>query len=82
MFQAAERTGNLAWALDEMADSTLRRSAYRMRAALNVALPALLVAFGGLVLCFAVGMLLPLFSLIQCLLHYLGSNSIDLNIHL
>jgi type II secretory pathway component PulF len=59
--------GNLAWALDEMADSTLRRSHYRIRTALNIALPALLLVFGVLVAGFAAGMLLPLVNMIQVL---------------
>jgi type II secretory pathway component PulF len=64
VFESAERAGNLAWALDEMADSSVRRSAYRLRAAINVAFPAALVIAGGLVLFVAAAMLGPLFDLI------------------
>jgi type II secretory pathway component PulF len=37
----------------------------RTRVVLNVVLPLMLVVLGGCILCFAVGMLLPLFSLIS-----------------
>ena len=67
VFQAAARTGNLAWALDEMADSSVRRSAYRLRAFLNVAFPLVVMLYGGGVFAVAAGVLLPLFSLIQSL---------------
>jgi type II secretory pathway component PulF len=64
VFQSAERVGNLAWALDEMADSCARRAAYRMRARLNVAFPVVVLAFGGCVFLILAGILMPLFSLI------------------
>ena len=48
VFKSAERTGNLAWALDEMADSSLRRSAYRVRGFVSVAFPIVLIAFADL----------------------------------
>ncbi len=67
LFQAAERAGNLAWALEEMADSSVRRATYRMRAALNVLFPATVLMFGGCVFFIALGLMLPLFSLIQVL---------------
>ena len=44
---AAARTGNLAWALEEMADSSVRRSAYRLRAFLGVAFPLVVMIYGG-----------------------------------
>lgn len=67
LFQAAERAGNLAWALEEMADSGVRRATYRLRAWLNVLFPATVLLFGGCVFFIAVGLMLPLFSLIQSL---------------
>ncbi len=63
----AERAGNLAWALEEMADSTIRRAAQRSRAVLSVLFPLLVVGFGFSVLVVAVGMLAPLFNLISAL---------------
>ncbi len=67
VIQAAERTGNLAWALDEMADSTIRRTAQRAQAVLSFVFPACLIGFGICVFFVAVGMMLPLFSLISSL---------------
>jgi type II secretory pathway component PulF len=46
VLRAAERAGNLAWALDEMADSVLRRFTLRLRGVLAVLFPACVVAFG------------------------------------
>lgn len=67
VFQAAERTGNLAWALEEMANSNIRRLTYRLRAWLNVFFPLLVLGFGGCVLVIGVGILQPLFQLITWL---------------
>ncbi len=50
VFRAAERTGNLAWALDEMAESNARRSIYRLRAVTNIAFPAAVLGMGCFVL--------------------------------
>ncbi len=65
LFQSAERAGNLAWALDQIAQSNMRRSIYRVRAVINVAFPAAVLVVGGTVLFVAVAFLAPLFSLIQ-----------------
>jgi type IV pilus assembly protein PilC len=62
---AAERTGNLEWALEEMAESTLRRLTYRLQAAVQIAFPLVLVVLGGAVGFFVVAVFLPLISLIQ-----------------
>ncbi len=67
VFRAAERTGNLAWALEEMAESNVRRSVYRIQAWINVAFPASLLVLGGCVLLIAFAMLSPLFKMIVCL---------------
>jgi len=64
LLQAAERTGNLGWALEELADAVLRRTALRAQATLHVVFPACLIAFGICVLLIAAGILMPLFSLI------------------
>jgi type II secretory pathway component PulF len=64
LFRAAERAGNLAWALEEMADSSVRRAAYRLQAWLNVLFPAVVIGFGGCVFFIALGILLPLFAMI------------------
>ena len=65
VFRSAERTGNLAWALEEMADSIVRRSAYRLRAMANLAFPAALLVLGGCVLFVMFAILVPLLQLIQ-----------------
>lgn len=64
VLKAAERAGNLAWALEEMADSAVRRSALRAQAVLNVLFPGIILVFGLGVMVAAVGILLPLFDLI------------------
>jgi len=65
LIKAAQRVGNLDWALDEMAQSGMRRSAHRIRAATNVIFPALLCGFGAVVLFICLGTLLPLIALIS-----------------
>jgi general secretion pathway protein F len=65
VLESAQRVGNLAWALDEMAESTLRRLGYRLRAVIQFVFPLVILAFGLLVLWFVVGLFLPLISMIQ-----------------
>jgi type II secretory pathway component PulF len=65
VFQAAERAGNLAWALDEMADSSVRRLAYRIQRWLSVLFPAVILTFGACVGFVAFSLLAPLVCLIQ-----------------
>jgi type II secretory pathway component PulF len=65
ILKSAERAGNLAWALDEMADSTLRRSAYRMRTFVSAAFPIVLLVFAACILAIAAGIFLPLLSLMS-----------------
>jgi type II secretory pathway component PulF len=62
---AAERVGNLPWALEEMADSTLRRQLYGMQVAMQLLYPFLVILVGALVGFFVIGLFLPLLSLIQ-----------------
>ncbi|MBC8353046.1 MAG: type II secretion system F family protein [Planctomycetes bacterium] len=62
---AAERAGNVEWALEEMADSSIRRLAYRLRVALNVLFPAVLFVFGMIIAFVVVSLFMPLVSLIQ-----------------
>jgi type II secretory pathway component PulF len=65
VFQAAARAGNLAWALEAMADNRVRRAVYRLRALLSLGFPLAVAVIGGVVLFFAVALLIPLFALIQ-----------------
>jgi protein transport protein HofC len=65
ILQAAQRVGNLPWALQEMADSNRRRLAYRIQAAVQVLVPAVVVVFGLVVAFIVVALFLPLIALIQ-----------------
>jgi type II secretory pathway component PulF len=62
---AAERVGNLPWALREVAESTARRFALWLRMAASVLLPVVVVVLGAVVLFVFAGLFLPLVSLIQ-----------------
>lgn len=65
LLKSAERVGNLAWALEEMSDSAIRRLALRLRVALSIGFPLIILACGCLVFAMAAGMFLPMISLIQ-----------------
>lgn len=65
LFKAAERAGNLPWALEEMADSGQRRALYRLRAWTAVLFPLAVIVFAGPVLFLALAVLTPLFQLIE-----------------
>jgi type II secretory pathway component PulF len=67
VLQSAERVGNLEWALEEMADSALRREIYRVQVLLQILFPVLLLVLAGLVFIFVVGLFLPLVKLIEAL---------------
>lgn len=67
LLYSAEQAGNLGWALEEMADSTLRHSAYRTQATVNFVFPFAVLGCGLCVAFVAAGMLLPLFNLISSL---------------
>jgi type II secretory pathway component PulF len=65
VLRAAERVGNLPWALAEMADSTARRFATRLRMAVDLLLPVVVLIMGVAVLFIFVSLFLPLVSMIQ-----------------
>lgn len=65
VLDAAQRVGNLPWALAEMADSARRRMAYWTYAILQFLFPLVLVGIGLLVMFIAVAIFLPLIALIQ-----------------
>jgi type II secretory pathway component PulF len=65
VLQAAERAGNLAWAMREMADSNLRRLAYRANAAVQILFPPVVLCIGAMVLFVVVAMFIPLIALIS-----------------
>jgi type II secretory pathway component PulF len=62
---AAERVGNLDWALEEMASSSLRRQAHRVQIGLQILFPILLLSVGLVVFIIVCGLFMPLISLIQ-----------------
>jgi type IV pilus assembly protein PilC len=62
---AAQRVGNLDWALEEMADSALRRQVHRVQAMLNILFPVALLMVGLFVFIFVCGLFMPLITLIQ-----------------
>ncbi|HEY2827729.1 MAG TPA: type II secretion system F family protein, partial [Pirellulales bacterium] len=64
VLKAAERVGNLAWAMNNTADRLVRRFTTRMLATMSVGFPLVLLAFGAVVLLIAVGLIFPLAQLI------------------
>lgn len=67
LLAAAERAGNLPWAMEEMASSMIRRVAYRTRAWVTAVIPVLIMVFGFGVLLVAVALYAPLVKLVQWL---------------
>lgn len=67
VLSAAERAGNLPWALDETADSFERRANYRLQALAQVAMPLLLLPVALLAAVMIVAYFLPLTNLIWSL---------------
>ena len=65
VLESARRSGNLAWALRETADTGERRLAYRMHALLQLVFPVLILGVGLFVLTVAVAFFSPLVVLIQ-----------------
>jgi type II secretory pathway component PulF len=65
VLQAAQRVGNLAWALVEMADSNRRRLNYRMYALVQLLFPPVVLAMGLIVMFVVVSLFLPLLTLIS-----------------
>lgn len=67
VLEAAQRVGNLAWALREMAASNVRRLHYRLNLAVQLLFPAAVLAFGLAEAIFVFGCFMPLIVLIQSL---------------
>ena len=65
ILQSAQRVGNLAWALREMAESVRRRLIYRLQAITQVLFPPIVVLMGLVVMFIVVALFLPLISLIS-----------------
>ena len=64
VLQAAQRVGNLSWALAELADSTRRRLVYRVQTIVQVAFPPLIILIGAMVMFVVVALFIPLIALI------------------
>jgi type II secretory pathway component PulF len=63
--QAAQRVGNLPWALTEMADSVRRRLVYRVQAVTQFLFPPIVILMGLVVMYTIVALFLPLVTLIE-----------------
>jgi protein transport protein HofC len=67
MLAAAQRNGNVDWALGELADSLERRANHRLQAVAQVVLPAMVLPVAALVALLAVAYFLPIVELIKAL---------------
>ena len=65
VLKAAERAGNLPWAMNEVADSLLRREVYRWQWWYNIVSPLAIVLFGVTVGFISIALFLPLIALIE-----------------
>ena len=65
VLQAAQRVGNLPWALREMADSSRRRMAYRLQVLVQILFPVVIGLYALTVGIIVVAYFLPLVTLIQ-----------------
>jgi type II secretory pathway component PulF len=67
VLRAAQRVGNLPWAMEEMADSNRRRFVYRVQIVLQTLFPILIILYGILAMVVAVALFAPLPALIESL---------------
>ena len=65
LLEAAQRLGNLPWALRETADNIRRRRNHRNDVLLELARPVALVCFGLIVGSFALAFFMPLVKLLN-----------------
>jgi type II secretory pathway component PulF len=65
VFEAAERAGNLPWALREAADHIDRNRSHRLELGLEILRPLALLVIGLFVGLFAVGLFLPIVAIIR-----------------
>ena len=64
VLKAADRVGNLAWSLNDMADRLVRKFTARLTGVMAVGFPLVVLSFAGMVLLIAAGMIYPLAALI------------------
>jgi type II secretory pathway component PulF len=62
---AAERAGNLSWALRELADSNRRRLTNRLSVLVQTMFPPVVLCFGAMVMFIVVALFMPLIALIR-----------------
>jgi type II secretory pathway component PulF len=62
---AAQRAGNLVWAMNEVSNSLLRREIYRWQWWYNIASPVAVALFGAAVGFICIALFLPLVALIE-----------------
>jgi type II secretory pathway component PulF len=67
VLRAAERVGNLPWALREMSESTVRRMSRRVALVTNLTFPLAVLVIGGGVGLYVLAVMMPLIDLIQSL---------------
>jgi type II secretory pathway component PulF len=67
LLKSAEQTGNLPWALRNVADRRERRSIYRLTVALQVLYPIVIILLGCLVGFYVVSLFVPVVKLIESL---------------
>ena len=65
VLQAAERAGNLSWAMRETAFSNRRRLATRVNLLAQLLFPPVVICFGGVILFVVMAAFMPLVNLIQ-----------------
>lgn len=65
VLKAAERAGNLAWALQELAERNVKRTAWQMQAWLAVVFPVSILVAGGCVLFIVLAIFSPIVAAIQ-----------------
>jgi type II secretory pathway component PulF len=67
VLRAAERAGNLSWALAEVSESKLRRLGLRLRTVLSTVFPVVIVCFGVAIFAVVVSLFLPFPGLVDVL---------------
>jgi general secretion pathway protein F len=65
VLQAAQRAGNLPWAMQEVADSARRRFFYKLQALVQGAFPVVVLCLGAVVMFIVTALFLPLISIIN-----------------
>jgi type II secretory pathway component PulF len=64
VLKAAQRVGNLPWALDDMADRLARKFTSRLTGLLSIGFPLVMLVFAAVVLLVVVGLFVPLAQLV------------------